>query len=138
MTLPGGDKFWKNGLKGQWLSIFPSIIIHSSYTSMETFIVPCFKYLIVKTEEKTAKMKGQEKLSDILDFDSGRNKIIRAMQLETCNSTYNLSFSVLSNHTQSCNVRLWSCLKTANIKQIKSETKYSNQFRGWFVSTRSC
>ena len=105
---------------------------------METFIIPCFKYLIVKTEEKTAKMKGQEKLSDILDFDSGRNKIIRAMQLETCNSTYNLSFSVLSNHTQSCNVRLWSCLKTANIKQIKSETKYSNQFRGWFVSTHSC
>ena len=38
---------------------------------METFIVPCFKYLIVKTEEKTAKMKGQEKLSGILDFDSG-------------------------------------------------------------------
>lgn len=105
---------------------------------METFIVPCFKYLIVKTEEKTAKMKGQEKLSGILDFDSGRNKIIRAMELETYNWTNNLSFSVLSNHTRSCNVRLWSCLETANIKQIKSETQYPNQFRGWFVSTHSC
>ena len=109
-------------------------------------------------------MKGQVKLRGILDFnskwllysnfskllvltvrhfetavESKRNKIIRAMQLETCNWTYNRSFSISSNHTQSsCNVRLWSCLKIANIKQIKSETKYPNQFRGWFVSTHSC